>query len=163
MHKETIFKGRRFSLSTQTTSTIESEMSGNYGVLVISLDNGQETTTIRRTYPKSFIDGFYGSEEWGPQNLTQILLGLFLIEPNGVITLSRTPRTCLSILINVYREEFCIQGCYFYTKLDFSMDYVRISSQIEEDVMIETPNIRELTTTMLTVIMEASERYSKKR
>lgn len=163
MSNKTIFEGRRFTFNTQTTSSIESSFDGAYATLVISLNDGRETNTIRRTYPKNFVDGFSGGEEWGPSNLTQILLGLFLIEPKGVVTLTRTPRTCLSTLINIYREEFTIKGCFFYTELDLSKDYIRISSQIDKDVVVETPNIRELTTTMLSGIMSASERYARKR
>ncbi|AUR81046.1 hypothetical protein FDJ25_gp180 [Vibrio phage Aphrodite1] len=163
MTDKQIIQGRSFTFNTKTSSRIESSFDGEYGTLVIKLDDGKETNLTRRTYPKSFIDGFNGSEIWGAQQLTKILLGLFIIDPKGLINLSRSPRTCLSTLINVYREEFCIKGTFFYTDVELSMESVVISSQIEKDVRIETPNIRELTTSLLNKIMEVSNRYARKR
>ncbi|BAW98222.1 hypothetical protein [Vibrio phage pTD1] len=148
------FVGRTFSLVTMTQSSIRADYDGARVSLTIELNDGNETRTIRRRYSRKFLDQFAGFGNWDETNLTQVALGIYILDPKGLYQLSRAPRTCISTLVDLYRPDFIMSGSLFFTTLDFTLNSLTVTSQRDESLTFTTRGIKEVTTTAFKPIMD---------
>ncbi|AGB07308.1 hypothetical protein [Vibrio phage VP4B] len=156
------FVGRMFSLQTMTESSIRSHYDGLRVHLTIEMNDGNESRTIRRHYARKFLDQFAGYENWNESNLTQIALGIFILDPKGLYQLTRAPRVCISTLVDVYRKDFVVSGSLFFTKLDFNEDGLTVTSQRDPELTFTTRGIKEVTTTAFKPIMDLGAGFTRK-
>lgn len=153
------FEGRTFTLNTTTESKMTSEFDGKRGTLIIRLDDGKEVRTIRRSYQLNFIRNFTNGEFFDESNLTQILFGIYLVDPKGLYQLTLAPRTSVSTLFETYRDEFHMQGCMFHSKVIITAAQIRVESQDDPDRWIVVRRVADLTRSLLDrVIPESYDR-----
>lgn len=148
------FVGRTFALQTMTESSIRAFYDGQRANLVIEMNDGKEQRTIRRHYARKFLDQFAGFGNWDETNLTQVALGIYILDPKGLYQLSRAPRTCISTLVDLYRPDFVMSGSLFFTTLDFTLNSLTVTSQRDESLTFTTRGIKEVTTTAFKPIMD---------
>lgn len=147
------FQGHTFVLNTMTESSMEGHFDGERGHFTIKMNNGKESRTVRRQYSAKFLNQFAGAGKWNENNLTQVLTGIFLLDPKGLINMTRTPRTCLSTLIDAYRKDFIMEGSLFYMDLKLTMDSISITSQRDPANSLSTPSVREITRQLFVPVM----------
>lgn len=149
--------GSTFSLSTHTESSIETSADKERGYLHISLFDGTARQTIKRQYPISFIHKMNGSKKWGADDLTRLLVAIYIIDPKGLTYLTRAPRIAVASLINTYREHFTIKGTLFYLDMELTMDQLSIKSQRDPNMSVLTSSVRELTRTALIPLLRVGQ------
>ncbi|UVD32164.1 hypothetical protein [Vibrio phage phiKT1028] len=157
------FVGRTFMYSTMTESSISAHYDGHKAHLMIQMDDGKTVRTIRRQYSRKFLDQFAGFGKWNENNLTQVLLGIYILDPKGLYQLTRAPRECLSALIDTYRKDFMLTGTLFYMTLELTKDTLKVTSQRQPDIYIQTRSIKEVTKTTYAPVMTLGFNHTPRR